>query len=72
MMVAMRAPYDAASARPTNASPRMRIRTRQSINELKRAVSIHATKIEGPVICPSSLLVTSKMGMRISDGKIPK
>jgi hypothetical protein len=48
MMVAIRAPYDAASARPTAAFPRMSIRRRQIINALNSAaVSIQATQDRG-------------------------
>ena len=72
MMVAMRAPKDTASARPTTDSPRIRMRRRQSINELKRAVRSQAKRIEGAVIRPSNRLVTSKMGMRMIEGNKPK
>ncbi len=72
MMVAIRTPYAVASARPSTADPRMRMRVRQSINELKREVSIHATRIDGAVISPSNRLVTNKTGIRINDGKMPK
>ena len=72
MMVPISAPYDTASALPRATSPRMRIRTRQSIRELKNDVHSQASSIEGAVSWPSKLLVTSRMGMRISDGKRPK
>ncbi len=72
MMVAISAPNAVASDRPTTASPRMRMRTLQSINELNRAVSNQASRIDGAVIFPSRLLVTRRNGMRMIEGNRPK
>ena len=48
------------------------MRSRQSISELNRPVDIQASRIDGPVSLPSRRLVTSRTGMRISEGKMPK
>ncbi len=42
------------------------------MSEENSPVVSQASRIEGPVRSPSNALVTSRMGMRMIDGKMPK
>jgi hypothetical protein len=72
MTVATSTPKATASARPTTTAPRTTTRTRQSNAIVNQPVRSQASRMNGAPNLPSRLVVTSRMGMRISDGNRPK
>ena len=72
MIVAIRTPKAVASPLPIAESPRTRYRTRHNVSAANNPVSNHAASMYGAVRRPSRLLVRSKIGMRMIDGKRPK
>ena len=72
MMVAIRTPNPVASVLPMAESPRTRNRTRQSKSAANSPVNSQARSMYGAVSLPSRLWVTSRIGIRMIEGKRPK